>query len=79
MTWLQRYRASNFVRSSVWLPPVVGMLAALLLQRMIQRADLALGWQSSVGPDGARAVGIARDFRDPEDQVRAASPDPLGV
>jgi uncharacterized membrane protein len=23
--------------------------------------------------------GIARDFRDPEDQVRAASPDPLGV
>jgi len=56
MTWLQRYRASSFVRSSVWLPPVVGMLAALLLQRLIQRADLALGWQSSVGPDGARAV-----------------------
>jgi uncharacterized membrane protein len=56
MTWLQRYRASSFVRSSVWLPPVVGMFAALLLHQMIQRVDLALGWQSSVGPDGARAV-----------------------
>ena len=56
MTWLQRYHASNFVRTSVWLPPVVGMFAALLLSPVIQRLDRAVGWQASVGPDGARAV-----------------------
>jgi len=56
MTWLQRYRASSFIRTSVWLPPVVGMLAALLLSPVIQRLDRAVGWQANVGPDGARAV-----------------------
>jgi uncharacterized membrane protein len=56
MTWLQRYRARSFVRGSVWMPPVVGMLTALLLHQVIQRVDLALGWQASVGTDGARAV-----------------------
>ena len=56
MTWLQRYRAVSFFRSSVWLPPVVGMVAALLLHRVIQQVDLALGWQASVAPDGARSV-----------------------
>jgi uncharacterized membrane protein len=56
MTWLQRYRISSFVRSSVWLPPVVGMIAALLLTPAIRLVDQALGWQAAVGPDGARAL-----------------------
>ena len=57
MTWLQRYRLHSFVRSSVWLPPVIGLIAALVLRPVVQAADEALGGVSAVGPDGARAGG----------------------
>ena len=56
MTWLQRYRLGSFLRSSVWLPPVLGMVAALLLRPVIQRVDLVLGWKAAVGPGGAQAL-----------------------
>jgi uncharacterized membrane protein len=56
MTWLQRYRLNSFIRGSVWLPPVVGMFAALLLLPVTRRVDQFLGWQAIVGPDGARAM-----------------------
>jgi uncharacterized membrane protein len=56
MTWRQRYRTRSFVRSSVWLPPVAGLIAALVLRPVVQAADEALGGVSVVGPDGARAL-----------------------
>jgi uncharacterized membrane protein len=56
MNWLQRYRVISFVKTSVWLPPVVGMVAALLLRPIVQGLDSTLGWTSAVGADGARAV-----------------------
>ena len=56
MTWRQRYRIRSFVRSSVWLPPVAGLIAALLLRPVVQAVDEALGGVSVVGPDGARAL-----------------------
>jgi len=56
MTWLQRYKLNSFLRTSVWLPPLLGMVAALLLHPLIQWVDLILGWKSVVGPDSARAV-----------------------
>jgi hypothetical protein len=30
MTWIQRYKAQHYVRNSVWLLPVSGMVAALV-------------------------------------------------
>jgi uncharacterized membrane protein len=56
MTWLQRYRVNSFVRSSVWLPPVVGMVVGLLMLPAVRRVDEILGWTAVVGPDGARAL-----------------------
>ena len=56
MTWLQRYRLRSFVRDSVWLPPLLGMVAALLALPLVQQVDLILGWKAVAGPDGARAV-----------------------
>jgi uncharacterized membrane protein len=56
MTWLQRHRLASFFRNSVWLPPVVGMVIALLVRPVVQDIDSMLGWKSPVGPDAARAV-----------------------
>lgn len=57
MTWLQRYRVNNFIRHSVWLPPLLGIVAALLIDRLVRWADDRLGWTATmVGPEGARAV-----------------------
>ena len=36
MSWLQRYRINSFLRNSVWLPPLLGMVAALLLHPQMQ-------------------------------------------
>lgn len=56
MTWLQRYQVSSFLRNSVWLPPLIGLVAALLMHPLVLWVDATLGWKAAVGPDGARAV-----------------------
>jgi len=56
MTWLQRHQLVNFFRNSVWLPPVLGMVIALIVRPIVQDIDSMLGWTSPVGPDAARAV-----------------------
>ena len=56
MTWLQRYRLQSFVRSSVWLPSLVGLLAALAANRLMLTVDRLLDWPSRVGVEGARIL-----------------------
>jgi uncharacterized membrane protein len=56
MSWLHRHRLGSVLRNSVWLPPVLGMVAALLLHQVTRRVDLALGMKAELGPDGARAL-----------------------
>ena len=56
MTWLQRYRLRSFLRNSAWLPPLVGLVAALLANRLLRSADRVLGWQARVGVEGSRIV-----------------------
>jgi uncharacterized membrane protein len=56
MSWLQRHRIRSVVRTAVWLPPLVGMIGALLLHPWVRRLDLALGWKADVSVDGARAL-----------------------
>src|SRR5262245_18585936 len=56
MTWLQRYRVGHYVRNSLWIVPVLGMVAALLAVRILHQIEAALGWESGVDPDTARAV-----------------------
>jgi uncharacterized membrane protein len=56
MTWLQRYQLRDFFRNSVWLPPFIGMLAAILAHRSIRWLDETMGWSAALSADGARAI-----------------------
>ena len=56
MTWLQKYRLVSFVRTSVWLPSLIGLLAALAANRLMESVDRMLPWPSRVGVDGARIL-----------------------
>jgi uncharacterized membrane protein len=56
MTWLQRYRLRSFLRNSVWLPPLLGLLAALVANRLMQSADHLSWWGPRVGLEGSRIL-----------------------
>jgi uncharacterized membrane protein len=56
MTWLQRYRINRFLRDSVWLPPLLAMVVALLVHPLVRRADQILDLKAAIGPESARAV-----------------------
>ena len=56
MTWLQRYRLRNFLKSSVWLPPLLGILGALLANQLMQSADRLWGWQGVASVTGSQGV-----------------------
>jgi uncharacterized membrane protein len=56
MTWLQRYRTWHYVRHSIWVPPVLGMVASLVLVVVLHEVELALGWEAGIDPDTARTV-----------------------
>ena len=75
MTWLQRYRVRSFVTHSVWLLPLLGLVAALLANPLVQRLDAALGWKASVGA-GQRAsrAGRAHIFAADVHRLRVLDP-----
>jgi len=56
MTWLRRHQLGSFLKNSVWFPPLVGMVAALLVHALGRYVDALLGLNAIVGVDGARAV-----------------------
>ena len=56
MTWLQRYHVRHYVENSIWILPVLGMLAAMLCVRLLHWVELSLNWESRLDPDTARAV-----------------------
>jgi uncharacterized membrane protein len=56
MTWLQRYRVRHYVRNSIWILPVLGMVSALVAVRAFDRIEESLGWESGIHPEAAWAV-----------------------
>lgn len=56
MTWLRRYRLRHFLANSIWVPPALSMLAALVVVRLIHGADEALHLKSSVDPEVMRTL-----------------------
>jgi uncharacterized membrane protein len=56
MTWLQRHRVRHYVGNSIWILPVLGMVAALGTVRLLNRVDAAMGWRSGFHPEAARTV-----------------------
>jgi uncharacterized membrane protein len=56
MTWLARYRVRHYVANSIWISPALGSLAAMVAVRLLHGLDQVMGWESSLNPEGARAV-----------------------
>jgi uncharacterized membrane protein len=56
MTWLQRYQVRHYFTNSIWILPLLSMIAALVLAPLLHRVEQGLGWQSRVGPEAARAL-----------------------
>ncbi|MCM3870824.1 MAG: DUF2254 domain-containing protein, partial [Pyrinomonadaceae bacterium] len=56
MTWIQRYRLRLYFRNSIWIFPAFSIVLALVSVSLINRAERALGWEMSVGPETGRAV-----------------------
>ena len=55
MTWLQRYRVRHYVRSSVWIGPLLSMAAAVVAVRLLHWLEQAMGWESTIAPGTAQA------------------------
>jgi uncharacterized membrane protein len=56
MIWLLRIRFRSFLRNSVWFPPLIGMIVAILFHRAVRSIDLNMGWYASAGIEGTRAL-----------------------
>lgn len=56
MTWLQRYRVRHYVQNSIWIAPVLGMVAALVAARLLDWIETEAGWDSKLDPSTATAV-----------------------
>src|SRR6516225_8657570 len=56
MTWLQRYRVRLYLRNSIWVWPVVTMVAAIIAVRTLHLIEGAIGSEANVNPETARAV-----------------------
>jgi uncharacterized membrane protein len=56
MSWIRRYKLRNYVRNSVWVLPVAGMAAALVLVNYLHWIEQRAGWQSDLDPGAALAL-----------------------
>jgi uncharacterized membrane protein len=56
MAWLQRYRIRHYVVNSIWMLPLLCMLAALAAAPLLHRFEAAMNWESGGNPEAARAV-----------------------
>src|SRR5437879_4845737 len=56
MTWLQRFRLRHYLRNSLWVYPVLALVAGLLLARVLIRLETESGWVGTMDPDSVRAV-----------------------
>jgi uncharacterized membrane protein len=56
MNWLKRYHLRHYSWNSLWVLPVLSVLAAMAVVRLIHWVEQAAGWKSDIDADTARAV-----------------------
>jgi uncharacterized membrane protein len=56
MTWLQHYKVRFYVQNSIWIYPLLSMVGALVLVRLVHWAEGEMGWRSDISPETARTV-----------------------
>ena len=56
MTWLHRYRVRHYFANSIWILPVLSMIAAIAAVRIIHPIEEAIGWDVDLDPGTFQAV-----------------------
>lgn len=56
MSWLSRHRLKIYLRNSIWVFPVIGIIAGLMTVALLNRVDRALGLEIKLDADAARTV-----------------------
>ena len=56
MSWRHRYQYRVFLRSSIWVAPILGLILALASFRLMGVVGRYMGWHSDMNADAARAV-----------------------
>lgn len=56
MTWLQRYSVRHYIRNSIVVMPVLGIIAALITMWSLHSLEKEMGWESALAPDAVRLV-----------------------
>jgi uncharacterized membrane protein len=56
MIWFVQFRIRSFLQNSVWFTPLIGMIAAILIHRMVRAIDLSMNWYATAGIEGTRAL-----------------------
>jgi uncharacterized membrane protein len=56
MTWLQHYRVRHYLASSMWILPLLSMVAAIGCARLLNWLEEAMGWESGFQPSTVQAV-----------------------
>jgi uncharacterized membrane protein len=56
MTWLQRYRVRHYVANSIWILPLLSMVAAVGVAGFLHWIEAVMGWKSDFNPDTAQVV-----------------------
>ena len=56
MNWLQRYRIRHYIRNSIVVLPVLGIVAAVVTVWVLHSIEKQMGWESPLSPEAARMV-----------------------
>jgi uncharacterized membrane protein len=56
MTWKQRYYLRHYLHDAMWIGPILGIIAAILIVRAAFFVDRMMGWRMDFNPDAARTV-----------------------
>src|SRR4051794_40947776 len=56
INWLWRYRVWNFFHDSIWVLPVLAILAAMIIVRVVYRLERSTGWTWDVEPSTALLI-----------------------
>jgi uncharacterized membrane protein len=56
MTWLQHYRLRHYLRNAIWIYPVIAMVTAVAVVRLLHGLETRMDWQADLDPDTMRTV-----------------------
>jgi uncharacterized membrane protein len=56
MNWLQKFRVRHYIKNSIWILPLLGMVAALLVVRLLSYVERTMGWRMEISKETARGV-----------------------